>query len=225
MDHKKFVETWKEYDGDLRIFLPLVECEADAWRAAALIALLGKDKHTIKPQRKGWDCLAQNAKCISIARYLFMRDEYQVKYDRQKKPFSFIKDGHFQDSGLKHSLSFEMSARTMYSRADVASPLHLPLGAAIIQEQWKTRDGEDIMFGHIRTLVDVAYNRDQGHAVFLNGTTSGPTTLVIVGEIPKDHEIPWTEYPHSAITVKELLSVREGDKRNKTWSGKLVFST
>jgi len=225
MDHKKFVETWKEYDGDLRPFLPLVECESDAWRAAALIAMLGKDKHQIKPQRKGWDCLAQNAKCVSIARFLAFRDSFPIKYDRDTVPFTFIKNSKFVDCSLKHSLSFEMSAHSMYAKTDVTTPYHLPLGAAIIQEQWKTRDGEDIMFGHIRTLVDAWYNRDMGYAVFLNGATNGPTSLVIVGDLPKDHEIPWTDYPHSLITVKELLSVREGDPRNKTWSGKLVFST
>jgi len=225
MDHKKFVETWKEYDGDLRVFLPFVECETDAWKAAALIAMLGKDKHQIKPTRKGWDCLAQNAKCVSIARFLSIRDSFQIKYDRNEFPFTFIKNSKFIDSSLKHSLSFEVSARSMYAKTDVTTPFHLPLGSAVVQEQWKTRDGEDIMFGHIRTLVDVWYNRDMGYAVFLNGTTNGPTSLVIVGDLPKDHEIPWTDYPHSIITVKELLSVREGDPRNKTWSGKLVFST
>jgi hypothetical protein len=191
MNHQEFVELLKKYDGDLRVFLPLIECEADAWRAAALISKKGKDK----------DPLVQNAKCVSVARYLAFRDEYQIKYDRAARPFSFIKDGRLVDHKLKGSMSYETSLKMMYSKVDVASVYHLSLGSAFIHKQ------------DISTLVDVAYNRDLGHAVFLKGNS-----IVIVGEIPKNHEIPWTDYPHSVITAKELL--QEG-----AWSGKLVFST
>jgi hypothetical protein len=219
------VKFWPEYNNNLMDLFQFMDegSEQDAWKMAALVALLGKDKHQIKPQRKGWDCLGQNAKCVSIARFLHRRDQFPIKYDRDKQPFSFIKDGKFADNGLKHSLSFEMSVRSMYAKAESSNPFHLPLGAAVIYEEWKTRDNENIMFGHIKTLVDVGYNRDNGWAVFLNGTTAGSTTVHLLGDVPGD--IPWTSYPHSVITQDDLLEVRKGDKRNKTWLGRLVYST
>lgn len=227
MNHKKLTEFWKEFNGDLRDLHQFMEpgSQEDAWKMAALVALLGKDKHKIKPQRTGWDCLAQNAKCVSIATYLLSGQPYPIKHDKLKLPFTFIKNGLFEDNGYKHYLSFEGSVPLMYSKANVESVYHLPLGAAIVQEEWKKRDGEDIKFGHIRTLVDVGYNRDDGWAVFLNGTTNGPTTLVIVGDLPKDHDVPWLDYPHSLLTSAELMRVRDGDKRNRTWAGKLIYST
>lgn len=194
----------KKYDGDLRPLLSFMDdgSESDAWKIAGFVCSKSKKKSS----------LSLNADCVAIAKYLHKRDTFMFRTDHDVPMFGIVSnfgimhDNHHQ----KSNLSIGTSIKSMYTYVDVASPFHLPLGAGVVDENKR----------NVMTLVDVGYNRDNGWAVFV-GKLSGKDHLIhVLGNIPKDHDIPWTTLNYSAITAEDLPI-----KRGKAWFGKLVYTT
>ena len=199
--------------GDLYEYWEHIATPEEAWMVAGMLAMIREDQHTISP-RSGFDCLAQNAKTVFLARF-WQGQIVPIRYDRKNSFLFCDASGQFRDNNFKHYLSFEGSVPLIYEPTEERDLNMLPLGAATIQERWQERDGEMVMFGHIRTLIEVGEN----HSVWLNGTTNGPTTLILLGDETSFRR--WRIFPHRLMVDRDLLQVPSGHKKNRSWVGTL----
>lgn len=148
-----------------------------SFRIATWDAVMGGDFHT-NPPFTGFDCLGQNAKTVSLARYLQTGVPLEIPVGKNKS-FSYIKDGKFFDNSMKAYLSFAYSAEAMYSDVGHLDHLMAERGFAVIQNKYNKRGNDILKQGHIKTMVD---RIGSSGTVWCNGTSMGRTTLIICGE-------------------------------------------
>jgi hypothetical protein len=178
---------------------------------AGAIPILARNTHQIRPSRKGFDCLATNALVLSIEHYLRTGEVWRVPYGRKEsESFAFFNaDGTFKDSGYKNYMCFEFLP--YYGQQIVYGALDL--GDATIQQRWQERDGDLIMFGHIRTLVEVGVNS----SVWCNGTTGGPTSIVICTDSVYDCDPLWREFKHTTLTTSQMIKKNFDNRKNNSF--------
>ena len=196
----------------LEPFRTIVTSVEDCFVVAGAIPLLARNTHTLRPTRKGFDCLATNALVLAIAHQLHTGNVLNIPYGRKPaEMFTFFdNDGNFKDSGYKNYLCFE----ALPFNSGVVAFNDLSLGDATVQQRWGKRGGEPVMFGHIRTLIF----KGPDYTLWCNGTTAGPTTLVICRHTSLiDMDKTWLEFPNAVMNESTLLLRNTTNVRNKSF--------